>query len=149
MKTYMPKTEEIERSWYVVDAAGLPLGRLASEVAKILRGKHKPIFTPHLDVGDYVIVINAEKVVLTGKKWEKKLHVYHTHYTGGLKEIPYEELRKKHPERIVEMAVRRMLPQNKLGRKIYKKLKVYTGEDHPHSGQNPEKLELNLSREEE
>ncbi len=149
MKTYMPKAEDIERSWYVVDATGVPLGRLASEVAKILRGKHKPAFTPHLDMGDYVVVTNAEKVVLTGKKWEDKVYYHHTNYPGGLKTTVYKEMKEKFPERVVELAVRRMLPQNKLGRKTFKKLKVYRGENHPHAGQKPEKFEVQKYREEE
>lgn len=149
MKTYMPKAEDIERSWFVVDATGVPLGRLASEVAKILRGKHKPTFTPHLDMGDYVVITNAEKVVLTGKKWEEKVYYHHSNYPGGLKATVYKEMAKKFPERVVELAVRRMLPQNKLGRKTFKKLKVYRGENHPHTGQKPEKIEVQKYREEE
>jgi len=149
MKTFMPKAEDIERSWYVIDATGVPLGRLASEIAKILRGKHKPTFTPHLDMGDYVVVTNAEKVVLTGKKWDNKVYYHHTNYPGGLKATVYKEMVKKFPERVVELAVRRMLPQNKLGRKTFKKLKVYRGENHPHAGQQPEKIEVQKYREEE
>lgn len=148
MKTYMPKAEDIERQWYVVDAADVPLGRLASNIAQILRGKHKPMFTPHLDTGDFVIVINAEKVVLTGKKWDQKVYYHHSNYPGGLKATVYKEMRKKFPERIVELAVRRMLPQNKLGRAMFKKLKVYKGEHHPHEAQQPKPLDFNLLREE-
>ncbi len=140
--TYMAKPDEVERNWYVVDAAGKTLGRLASEIAKILRGKHKPEFTPHVDTGDYVIVVNAEKVELTGNKWEDKLHYKHSNYPGGLKKTPYEELRKKKPEFIIQKAVRGMIPHNKLGRQVVKKLKVYAGPDHPHEAQQPEELEL-------
>ena len=141
-KTYMAKPDEVERNWYVVDAAGKTLGRLASEIAQVLRGKHKPEFTPHVDTGDYVIVVNAEKVELTGNKWKDKIHYKHSNYPGGLKQTPYEELRKKKPTFIVEKAVKGMLPHNKLGRQIVKKLKVYEGPDHPHEAQQPEELEL-------
>ncbi len=141
-KTYMAKPDEVERNWYVVDAAGKTLGRLASEIAKVLRGKHKPEFTPHVDTGDYVIVVNAEKVELTGNKWKDKIHYKHSNYPGGLKQTPYEELRKKKPAFIVEKAVKGMLPHNRLGRQIFKKLKVYEGPDHPHEAQQPKELEL-------
>ncbi len=146
MKTYMPRQEDIEHCWYVVDAQGIPLGRLASRVAHVLRGKHKPIFTPHLDVGDFVIVINADKVVLTGKKWDNKIYYHHSNYPGGLKQTVYREMHNKFPERVVELAIRRMLPKNKLGRKMFKKLKVYRGDQHPHQAQKPQVLELNIQR---
>ncbi|MFW6237641.1 MAG: 50S ribosomal protein L13 [Halanaerobiales bacterium] len=142
MSTYMAKPDEVERKWYVVDAEGKTLGRLATRVAEVLRGKHKPTFTPHVDTGDFVIVVNADKVQLTGKKWEQKKYYHHSQYPGGLKELSYEELREKRPELIVKNAVRGMLPHNKLGEKIFKKLKVYTEADHPHEAQQPEELEL-------
>lgn len=137
-KSFMAKANEIERKWYVIDATDKVLGRLATEVATILRGKHKPTYTPHVDTGDFVIIINAEKVRLTGDKWDKKLHVYHTGYPGGRKEVVYKELRNKHPERIIELAVKGMLPKNRLGRSMYRKLKVYAGGNHPHEAQKPE-----------
>lgn len=142
MKTFMANGQDIERKWYLVDAEGIPLGRLASRVATILRGKHKPIYTPHVDTGDHVIVINAEKVVLTGKKLEQKLFRRHTLYIGGLKETPYSKLMEKKPEFAVYEAVRGMIPHNALGRKMMKKLRVYKGAEHGHQAQKPEKLEL-------
>ncbi|MGP3778927.1 50S ribosomal protein L13 [Halanaerobium saccharolyticum] len=142
MSTYMAKNETVERDWYVVDAADKTLGRLASEIAQYIRGKHKPTFTPHVDMGDYVIVVNAEKVKLSGKKWDDKKHYSHTNHPGGIKEVTYKELRDKDPEFIIEKAVKGMLPHNKLGRKMFKKLKVYSGPNHPHQAQQPEKLEL-------
>ncbi|ADO77780.1 50S ribosomal protein L13 [Halanaerobium praevalens] len=142
MSTYMAKNETVDRNWYVVDAAGKTLGRLASEIAQYIRGKHKPTFTPHVDMGDYVVVINAEKVKLTGKKWDDKKHYSHTNYPGGIKEVTYRELRDKDPEFIIEKAVKGMLPHNKLGRQMIKKLKVYSGSNHPHQAQEPKKLEL-------
>lgn len=142
MSTYMAKNETVERDWYVVDAADKTLGRLASEIAQYIRGKHKPTFTPHVDMGDYVIVVNAEKVKLSGKKWDDKKHYSHTNHPGGIKEVTYKELRDKNPEFIIEKAVKGMLPHNKLGRKMVKKLKVYSGPNHPHQAQQPEKLEL-------
>lgn len=144
MKTYMAKTEEVSRKWYVVDAEGKPLGRLASEVATILRGKHKPTYTPHVDTGDFVIVLNAEKVVLTGKKLDQKLHRYHTGHPGGLKEIKYRHFMAKSPEKVIEEAIKGMLPKNSLGRAMYRKLKVYRGSEHNHQAQQPEKLDLNI-----
>ncbi|MGM0549189.1 MAG: 50S ribosomal protein L13, partial [Bacillota bacterium] len=135
MSTYMAKNETVDRNWYVVDAAGKTLGRLASEIAQYIRGKHKPTFTPHVDMGDYVVVINAEKVKLTGKKWDDKKHYSHTNYPGGIKEVTYRELRDKDPEFIIEKAVKGMLPHNKLGRQMIKKLKVYSGSNHPHQAQ--------------
>jgi len=142
MKSYIAKQQEVERKWYVVDAAGKPLGRVASQVASILRGKHKPTFTPNVDTGDFVIIINAEKVVLTGKKLEQKMMRHHTLYPGGLKEVPYKEVLAKKPEFAFEEAVRRMLPKGPLGRKMAKKLKVYRGTEHGHDAQKPEVLEL-------
>ncbi|WBW50441.1 50S ribosomal protein L13 [Peptoniphilus equinus] len=143
MKSYMAKASDIERKWYVIDAKDKVLGRLATEVATVLRGKHKPTYTPHVDTGDYVIVINADKIKLTGNKWQQKIHAYHTGYPGGRREVAYTEIRDKHPERIVEYAVKGMLPKSRLGRKMFTKLKVYAGETHPHEAQKPETLELN------
>lgn len=142
MKTFMAKAQEVERKWYVVDADGKTLGRLASEVAKILRGKHKPIYTPHVDTGDHVIVINAEKIVLTGKKLDQKLYRRHSQYPGGLKEIPYRHLMETRPTEAIYKAVKGMLPKNSLGRKMLKKLRVYAGPDHKHEAQQPENLEI-------
>lgn len=142
MKSYIAKPAEIERKWYVVDAAGKPLGRVASQVASILRGKNKPIFTPNVDTGDYVIVINAEKAVLTGKKLDQKLMRHHSLYPGGLKETPYREVMAKKPEFAFEEAVRRMLPKGTLGAQMLKKLKVYRGPEHNNQAQKPEVLEL-------
>ncbi|MGC9529934.1 MAG: 50S ribosomal protein L13 [Candidatus Bipolaricaulaceae bacterium] len=130
------------REWYVVDAAGQPLGRLASKVATVLQGKHKPVYTPHFDVGDYVVVVNADKVELTGKKWDQKLHYRHSGYVGHLKAVPYRRLVQRHPELPVKLAVRRMLPKNKLGRRMLRKLKVYPGPEHPHRAQSPTLLSL-------
>jgi large subunit ribosomal protein L13 len=142
MKSYIAKAQEIERKWYVVDAAGKPLGRVASQVASILRGKHKPTFTTNVDTGDFVIVINAEKVVLTGKKLDQKMMRHHSLYPGGLKETPYREVLAKKPEFAFEEAVRRMLPKGVLGREMAKKLKVFRGAEHTHAAQKPEVLEL-------
>jgi len=142
VRTYTPKPEDIERRWYVVDAQGKTLGRLASEIARILRGKHKPIFSPHMDTGDFVIVINAEKVHVTGRKLTQKFYYRHSGYPGGLKAISLRDQLKKHPERVIQHAVRGMLPKNRLGRKMIKKLKVYAGPDHPHKAQKPEPLDL-------
>jgi large subunit ribosomal protein L13 len=136
--TYMAKPREIQRKWYVLDATGKPLGRLATEVARILRGKHKPIYTPHIDTGDHVIVINAEKVVLTGQKLQQKEYIRHTGYPGGLKRIKYEKLMQEKPERAVEKAIKGMLPHNRLGRAMARKLRVYRGPDHKHQAQVPE-----------
>ncbi len=142
MKTYIPKKGEIEKKWYIVDAKGKVLGRIASEIAKLLRGKNKPQYTPFLDTGDFVIVINAEKVKVTGKKERDKIYYSHSGYPGGLKERRLEELRAKKPEEIIKKAVWGMLPKNALGRKMFKKLKVYRGDEHPHKAQKPEKLEI-------
>ncbi|MFV2006488.1 MAG: 50S ribosomal protein L13 [Longimicrobiales bacterium] len=142
MKTYTPKENEIERAWWIVDAEGHRLGRLATRLAHVLRGKHKPSFTPHLDVGDHIVVINAEKVVLSGKKADQKTYFRHSGYMGGEKHIPFKRMLERHPERVIELAVRGMLPKNTLGRHMRRKLKVYAGSEHPHQGQKPEPLEL-------
>lgn len=142
MKSYIAKPAEIKRDWYIVDAEGKTLGRLASEIATVLRGKNKPTFTPNVDCGDFVIVINAEKVVLTGKKLDQKMLRKHSLYAGGLKETPYREVLEKKPEFAFEEAVRRMLPTGVLGRKMLKKLNVYRGAEHDHAAQKPEVLEL-------
>lgn len=144
MKTFMPKIEDMQRKWYIVDAEGKTLGRLASEIAKILRGKHKATFTPHADMGDFVIVVNAEKVVLTGRKLDQKLYKYHTGYPGGLKEIKYRDMMKNKPEEVMMHAVKGMLPKGPLGRQMLKKLRVYKGATHPHEAQKPETLSLNF-----
>ena len=140
MKTYMASPSDIERKWYVVDATGYTLGRLASEVAKVLRGKNKPQFTPHVDTGDYVIVVNAEKIKVTGKKLEQKIYYNHSDYVGGMKETTLKEMLAKHPERVIEHAVKGMLPKGPLGRAMIKKLFVYAGPEHPHAAQKPEEL---------
>ena len=142
MKSFIAKPAEVERKWYVIDAEGKTLGRLASEVASILRGKKKPIYTPHVDCGDYVIVINAEKVEVTGKKRKEKIYKRHTGYPGGLREITFEKLQARKPEEIIRHAVKGMLPDGKLGRAMYKKLKVYAGAEHPHTAQKPETWEF-------
>ena len=142
MKTYTPKTEEIQRRWWVVDADGKVLGRLASEIAQVLRGKHKPMFTPHLDTGDYVVVVNADKVRLTGNKAENKAYFRHSGYMGGEKFMPFKEMLSKHPDRVIDLAVKGMLPKNNLGRLMRRKLKVYAGPEHPHEAQQPEMLEI-------
>ena len=142
MPTPMPKEKEIVRKWVVVDADGQVLGRLATRIATILRGKHKPTFAPHLDVGDHVVVVNAEKVHLTGRKLHDKMYRWHTGYIGGLREIRAETMLRTHPERMIEWAVQGMLPKNRLGRAIAKKLKVYRGANHPHQAQQPQALEL-------
>ena len=136
--TYMAKPQDIEREWYVIDAEGKTLGRLASEAASILRGKNKPVFTPHIDTGDYVIIINAEKVQVTGKKRKEKIYKRHTGYPGGLREITFEKLQAKAPEEIIRHAVKGMMPNGKLGRQMFKKLKVYAGPEHRHAAQKPE-----------
>lgn len=140
MKTYMPNTDKLERKWYVVDAEGCTLGRLASEIAKILRGKNKPQFTPHEDTGDYVIVVNAEKIKVTGKKMSQKIYYHHSGYVGGMKETTLNEMLAKKPERVLELAVKGMLPKGPLGRKMYRKLFVYTGPEHKHEAQKPEQI---------
>ena len=142
MRTFTAKTEEIERDWYVVDADGQTLGRLASRIAPIIRGKHKPIYTPHLDCGDFVIIINAEKVRVTGRKLDQKLYHRHSGYPGGLKSISLRDQLDRHPERVLQAAIKGMLPKTKLGRRMIKKLKVYAGDSHPHQAQQPKPLEL-------
>ena len=140
MKSFMASPATIERKWYVVDAADMTLGRLASEVAKVLRGKNKPTFTPHIDTGDYVIVVNAEKVKVTGKKLDQKIYYHHSDYVGGMKETTLREMLAKKPEKVVELAVKGMLPKGPLGREIYTKLFVYAGPEHKHQAQKPEAL---------
>jgi len=138
MSTFMATSQNIERKWLIIDAAGKPLGRLASEAARLLRGKHKPTFTPHVDTGDHVIIINADKVVLTGKKIDQKVHYHHSGYPGGLKATGYKTLLQNNPERAIEWAVKGMIPHNKLGSQMFRKLKVYRGTEHPHQAQKPE-----------
>ena len=140
MKTYMASPATIERKWYVVDATGYTLGRLASEVAKVLRGKNKAIFTPHIDTGDYVIVVNADKIKVTGKKLDQKIYYHHSDYVGGMKETTLREMLAKKPEKVVELAVKGMLPKGPLGREMFTKLHVYAGAEHPHAAQQPEAL---------
>jgi len=142
MKTFIAKPAEVERSWYIVDAEGQTLGRLASQIAAVLRGKHKPIFTPHVDCGDYVIVINAEKIHVTGQRLQQKKYYRHSGYPGGLSEISLADQLERFPTRPVELAVKGMLPKNKLGRKMFKKLKVYAGPEHEHAAQQPVPMEL-------
>ncbi len=142
MKTYTAKPESVKRDWYIVDAAGQTLGRLATEIASRLRGKHKPEYTPHVDTGDYIVVINAEKVCVTGKKTSDKIYYSHTGFPGGIKEISFEKLIDKAPERVLEAAVKGMLPRNPLGRDMYRKLKVYAGTNHPHTAQQPQELKI-------
>ncbi|MHC1685660.1 MAG: 50S ribosomal protein L13 [Clostridiaceae bacterium] len=142
MKSYLAKQNEVKKNWYVIDVAGKPLGRAASQIATILRGKNKPEFTPNVDCGDFVIVVNADKIVLTGKKLDQKMLRHHSLYPGGLKEIPYRTAIEKKPEFVFQEAVRRMLPKGPLGRKMLKKLKVNKGAEHEHAAQNPEVLEL-------
>lgn len=145
-KTFSPRPADVDRSWWLVDATGLPLGRLASEVARVLRGKHKPTFAPHMDMGDYVIIVNASEVAVTGAKAEQKTYYRHSGYPGGLTEQSFNELLASHPDRVVEKAVRGMLPKNRLGRQMLKKLKVYAGSDHPHVGQDPQPLTLDVRK---
>ena len=141
-KTYAPKHEEVERKWFVVDANGKILGRLASEIAQILKGKHKPIYAPHVDVGDHVIVVNADKVRVSGRKEEQKVYYRHTGYPGGIRTTPYSKMKAEHPDRIIKKAVWGMLPHNTLGRRMIKKLRVYAGDEHRHQAQQPEPLEI-------
>jgi large subunit ribosomal protein L13 len=142
MKTFVAKEHEIDKKWYLVDAKDKVLGRLATQIAMRLRGKHKPIFTPHADTGDFVVVINADKVTLSGRKWANKIYYRHSGYIGGLKQISAKKLHEKKPQDILRFAVKGMLPKNSLGRRQLKKLKIYTGADHPHEAQQPEKLEI-------
>jgi large subunit ribosomal protein L13 len=145
-KTFSPKSADVERSWLVVDATDLPLGRLASEIATLLRGKHKPTYAPHVDGGDFVIVVNAEKVAVTSGKSQAKIYYRHSGYPGGIKAETFESLRQRRPEAIVERAVTGMLPKNKLGRQMARKLKVYAGPDHPHASQQPRALDLDIRK---
>ena len=140
MKTYMANPNKIERKWYVVDATDKTLGRLTSEIAKVLRGKNKPVYTPHIDTGDYVIVVNAEKIAVTGKKLDQKIYYNHSDYVGGMKETPLREMMDKKPEKVIELAVKGMLPKGPLGRSMIKKLHVYAGPEHDHQAQKPEVL---------
>ena len=142
MKTHQVTPDQITRRWYLVDAEGQTLGRLASRVAQILRGKHKPIYTPHMDTGDHVLVVNAEKVRLTGKKLDQKRYYRHSGYPGGLKETPIRRMLETHPERVVELAIKGMMPKGKLGRSMTRKLRVYAGPEHPHRAQQPISLDL-------
>ena len=140
MNSFMANPAKVERKWYVVDATGYTLGRLASEVAKVLRGKNKPVFTPHVDTGDYVIVVNADKIKVTGKKLDQKIYYHHSDYVGGMKETTLREMLAKKPEKVVELAVKGMLPKGPLGREMCTKLHVYAGAEHPHAAQQPEAL---------
>ncbi len=142
MKTFIPKESEVERSWLAFDATGKPVGRLAVEIAKVLRGKNKPTYTPHVDTGDFVIVVNADKVKLTGKKESDKIYTRYTGYTNGLKTETAAEMRAKHPTRIIEHAVKGMMPKGALGRQMYKRLKVYAGAEHPHDAQQPQTVDM-------
>ena len=140
MKTFLPSEKDIKRNWWLVDAEGLELGRLASRIALLLQGKRKRIYTPHIDTGDFVVVVNAEKVKLTGRKLDTKIYFHHSGYPGGLKARTARQILESHPERLIQLAVKRMLPKNKLGRKMFKRLKVYRGPEHPHEAQKPQKL---------
>lgn len=142
MKSYIAKPNEVERKWYLVDADGKTLGRLSTQIASILRGKHKPEFTPHVDTGDFIIVVNAEKVVLTGKKLDQSFHTHYTGYPGGLRQIPLRRILAEKPEQLIYNSVKGMLPKNRLGRKMLKKLKVYAGPNHKHEAQQPEALDI-------
>ena len=142
MKTFSAKAHEVKRDWYVIDASDLVLGRLATEIARRLRGKHKAEYTPHVDTGDFIVVTNAEKVRVTGRKFKNKKYYHHTGHPGGIKETTFEKLQDKHPTRIIEIAVKGMLPKNPLGREMYRKLKVYAGTEHPHTAQQPQPLEI-------
>lgn len=142
MKTYTPKAGEIEHNWFVVDAEGQTLGRLASRIAQVLMGKHKPMFTPNMDTGDFVIVINAEKIAVTGTKMNDKMYYRHSGFPGGIKSANLQDMLRRRPERVLELAIKNMLPNNRLGRAMYKKLKVYAGAEHPHAAQKPAVLEL-------
>ena len=142
MKTFSAKSSEVQREWLIFDATDIPLGRLATEVATRLRGKHKPEYIPNVDTGDYIVVINADKVKVTGRKFTDKIYHHHTGYPGGLKSISFDKLLNKHPERVIEKAVKGMLPKNPLGRAMYSKLKVYAGSEHPHDAQQPKAIEV-------
>ncbi|MCP0914567.1 MULTISPECIES: 50S ribosomal protein L13 [Legionella] len=142
MKTFSAKPHEVKRDWYVVDASEQVLGRLATEIARRLRGKHKAEYTPHVDTGDYIIVTNAEKVMVTGRKFKEKMYYHHSGFPGGIKSVSFDKLQETNPERIIERAVKGMLPKNPLGREMYRKLKIYVGAEHPHAAQQPKKLEI-------
>ncbi|MDI1351797.1 MAG: 50S ribosomal protein L13 [bacterium] len=142
MKTFSAKGHEVKRDWLVVDASDKVLGRLATEIARRLRGKHKAEYTPHVDTGDYIIVTNAEKVTVTGRKFKNKMYHHHTGFVGGIKSVSFEKMQHKNPARIIELAVKGMLPKNPLGREMYRKLKVYVGSEHPHTAQQPKQLEI-------
>ncbi|CEK11740.1 50S ribosomal protein L13 [Legionella hackeliae] len=142
MKTFSAKTHEVKRDWFVIDASDKVLGRLATEIARRLRGKHKAEYTPHVDTGDYIIVTNAEKVTVTGRKFKEKMYYHHSGFPGGIKETSFDKLQAKNPVRIIELAVKGMLPKNPLGREMYRKLKVYAGNEHPHTAQQPKQLEI-------
>jgi large subunit ribosomal protein L13 len=142
MGTFLPKEESIERKWFLIDASGIELGRLASRVSLLLQGKRKRIYTPHIDTGDFVVVINAEKVKLTGKKLDDKVYYHHSGYPGGIKQRTARQIIEEHPERLIEMAVKRMLPKNKLGAQMFQRLKVYSGPEHPHKAQKPEPIDI-------
>ena len=142
MKTFSAKAHEVKRDWYVVDASDKVLGRLASNIALRLRGKHKAEYTPHVDTGDYIVVTNVEKLVVTGRKFKDKIYYSHTGFPGGIKSISFDKLQEKHPARILELAVKGMLPKNPLGREMFRKLKIYTGSEHPHEAQQPKKLDI-------
>lgn len=145
-KTFSPKAADITAEWWVVDAADLPLGRLASEIAQVIRGKHKPTFAPHVDAGDYVIVVNVDRVAISSGKSQEKIYYRHSGFPGGLKEESFEALMERHPEKIIERAVKGMLPKNRLGRKMGRKLKVYTGPEHPHAAQQPKPLSFDIRK---
>jgi len=142
MKTFLPSEKDIKRNWWLVNAEGLELGRLASRIALLLQGKRKRIYTPHIDTGDFVVVVNAEKVKLTGRKLDTKIYYHHSGYPGGLKARTARQILESHPERLIQLAVKRMLPKNKLGRKMFKRLKVYRGPEHPHEAQKPQELDI-------
>ncbi len=145
MKTFSAKAHEVKRDWYVVDATDAVLGRLSTEIARRLRGKHKAEYTPHVDTGDYIIVTHAEKVRVTGRKFKEKMYHHHTGFPGGIKSVSFDKMQAKHPARIIERAVKGMLPKNPLGREMYRKLKIYVGADHPHEAQQPKKLDIEES----
>lgn len=142
MKTFSAKAHEVKRDWYIIDASNKVLGRVATEIARRLRGKHKAEYTPHVDTGDYIVVINAEKIAVTGRKFKEKIYYRHSGFPGGIKSISFDKLQEKNPTRIIELAVKGMLPKNILGREMYRKLKVYAGNEHPHTAQQPKQLEI-------
>lgn len=142
MKTFSAKAHEVKRDWYIIDATDKVLGRVASEVARRLRGKHKAEYTPHVDTGDYIVIVNAEKITVTGRKFKNKMYYHHSGFPGGIKALSFDKLQEKNPVRIIELAVKGMLPKNVLGREMYRKLKVYAGNEHPHTAQQPKQLEI-------